>query len=225
MMRGWKSWSDVQFARINTLSLRERVFLFLTVLACCVALVDVLWLSPALVAHTQLTQRFAKQNAELQRLRDALRTVARPVDTGKAVRDEMAGVKSRLDTVNQTIRDVLPAATEVTPLTQVLVQLLRRHEGLTLVRTSAVAPEAAVAKAAQAVGAGAGAGANTGVSPVGLTRQGVELTVSGPYPELTRYVQTLETALPHVRWGIMKLKSDKLPPELTLQLFLVGVPP
>lgn len=221
MKSWWKSWSEVQSARINALSLRERVLLFLSVMAACMALVDVLWLEPALAAHKQLTQRFEKQSAELQRLREALRSVSKPVDTNKTVRAEMADVKSHLDAVNQTIKDAVPTATGVTPLTQALVQLLRRYEGLTLVRTSAVAPEVAAAKAAQAAGAGVAAS----TMAVGLTRQGVELTVSGPYPELTRYVQTLETALPNVRWGVMKLKSDKLPPELTLQLFLVGVQP
>jgi len=219
MKRWWKSWWEKQSARIDALSLRERVFLFLSVMACCMALADVVWLSPAQVAHKQLTQRFDKQSAELQRARDTLKLVAKPVDGAKAVRDEIAAVKTRLDTVNQNIKDVLPAATEATPLAQVLVQFLRRHEGLTLVRTSATAPEAAVAKTAPAVGAGVAA------APVGFTRQGVELTVSGPYPELMRCVQALETELPHVRWGAMKLKSDKLPPELTLQLYLVGVQP
>lgn len=218
-----KSWWEKQSARIDALSLRERVLLFLSVMACCMALADVVWLSPAQLEHKQLTQHFDRQSAELQRARDALKTAARPVNGAKAVRDEIADVKTRLDTVNQNIKDVLPAATEVAPLAQVLVQFLRRYEGLTLVRTSAVAPEAAAGKVAQAVGAGAGA--SPGTVPVGLTRQGVELTVSGPYPELTRYVQTLETALPSVRWGTMKLKSEKLPPELTLQLFLVGVQP
>ncbi len=216
MKRWWKSWWDVQSARINALSLRERVFFFLSVIAICMALVDGVWLSPAQVAHKQLTQRFDKQSAELQRARDELKSVTKPVDANKALRDEIAAVKIRLDTVNQTIKNVSSVATEATPLAQVLVHLLRRHEGLTLLRTSAVAPEAAMGKAAQAVGAGAA------VLPVGLTRQGMELTVSGSYPELMRYVQTLENALPHVRWGSMKLKSQKPPPELTLQLFLVG---
>lgn len=214
-----KRWWETMSARINALSLRERVFLFLSVIACCMALADVVWLSPAQVAHKQLTRRFETQSAELQRARDELKTVAKPVDTGKALRDEIVAVKSRLDTVNQNIQDVLPAATGEAPLAQALTHFLRRHEGLTLVRTSAVAPEAAIAKTAQTAGAGAGP------LPVGFTRQGVELTVSGPYPELTRYVQTLEKALPNVRWGTMKLKSEKLPPELTLQLFLVGVQP
>ncbi len=214
-----KRWWETQSARINALSLRERVFLFLSVIAICMALVDGVWLSPAQVAHKQLTQRFEKQSAELQRARDELQSVATPVDANKALRDEIAAVKIRLNTVNQTITNVSSVATEATPLAQVLVHLLRRHEGLTLLRTSAVATDAAKGKTTQAVG---GVGTGSAVLPVGLTRQGVELTVSGPYHELIRYVQTLENALPHVRWGSMKLKSEKPPPELTLQLFLVG---
>ncbi|MEO6292332.1 MAG: hypothetical protein ABIO88_06890 [Burkholderiaceae bacterium] len=219
MKRWWTSWWAKQSVRIDALSLRERVFLFLSVIACCMALADVAWLSPAQVAHQQLIQRFDKQSAELQRTRAELKAVAQPVDTGKAARDEIAAAKTRLESVNQTIKGILPSATQATPLAQVLVHLLRRHEGLTLLRTATLPAEAVVAGTAPAVGSGAAA------MPVGFTRQGVELTVSGSYAELTRYVQTLEKALPQVRWGMMKLKSDKMPPELTLQLFLVGVQP
>ncbi len=212
-----KRWWETQSARINALSMRERVFLFLSVIACCMALADVLWLSPAQMAHKQLTQRFEKQSAELQRARNELKTVATPVDTNKAVRNEIAAVKTRVDSVNQSIKDVLPTIAETTPLAQVLAHLLQRHTGLTLVRTATMPPEAGIGQTKTGTVATAG--------PVGLTRQGVELTVSGPYSDLMKYVQTLETALPHVRWGAMKLKSEKLPPELTLQLFLVGVQP
>jgi len=218
MKNGWKVWVERQFARVNAMSLRERAFLFVSLLAGCMALADVLWLAPAQLAHTQLTQRFEKQNLELQRLRESLKVAAKPVDKNQAAHAEIAEISNRLLSVNQTIKDVAAPTVQATPLAQVLVQLLRRHEGLTLVATSAVAPEA---NAAQAAGVGNAAAA----MPVGLTRQGVALTVSGPYAELTRYVQTLETALPYVRWGLMKLKSDKSPPELTLQLFLVGVAP
>lgn len=211
-----KRWWETQAARINALSLRERAFLFLSVIACCMALADVLWLSPAQLAHKQLSQRFEKQSAELQRTRDALKTVARPSDTGGATREEMAAVAVRLDAVNQTIQTLLPTPTKSAPLAQVLEQLLRRHAGLTLLRTTVVAPEPA--------GKSTPGAANAPTS-TGLMRQGVEFTVSGPYAELTRYVLALEQALPSVRWGPMKLVSEKQPPELTLQLFVVGVAP
>lgn len=209
MTHGWQSGWEKQSARINALSLRERVFLFFTVMACCFGLVDVLWLSPALLAHQQLTQRFEKQSNELRRARDTLKLVTRPGNANQAVRSEIAAVKSRLEAVNQNIKELSSTTTQMTSLAQALVPLLRRHEGLTLVRTASLAPEVV----ADATVAGA------------LTRQGMELTVSGSYAELTRYLQTLEQALPAVRWGVMRLKADKQPPELTLQLFLVGVQP
>ncbi len=225
MMRWWKNrgqaqW-NVQAARLDALSVRERAFLFLSVIACCLALADVLWLTPARAAHAQLTQRFQKQDAELQRARAELSSLAKPVDSSQVVRDEIETVNARLEGVNQGIKAALPTRAETTPLAQALVQLLRRHEGLTLVRTSAVAPQATAA--VDAAGAAKAAGVGTAVVPVGLTRQGVELTVSGAYPDLTRYVQALEKALPQVRWGTMNLKGDTQPPELTLQLFLIGL--
>lgn len=227
MKRAWLNRFDAQFARINALGLRERVFLFLALIGICMALVDGIWLSPAQLAQQQLTQRFDKQSAELQRARDELKSVVKPADANQALRDEIAAVNARLDTVNQTINGVSSVATEATPLAQVLVHLLRRHEGLTLLRTSAVASDAVMGRADQALGAAGAVGAvgvTAAVLPVAPIRQGVELTVSGSYPELIRYVQTLENALPNVRWGSMKLKTDeaaKTPPELTLQLFLV----
>ena len=213
----WKTWWGLQSGRINALSLRERVFLFLAIIASCMAVADVLWLSPAQVAHKQLTQRFEKQSADLQRARDELKTVAQPVDAGRAARDEIVALQTQLDSVNLTIKEVLPDTAQATPLAQALRHLLRRQAGLTLVSTSAVAPEVSQVKPGQAAGAAA--------LPVGLTRQGIELKVAGAYPDLTQYVQTLENAMPQVRWGVMTLKSDKLPPELTLQLFLLGVQP
>jgi MSHA biogenesis protein MshJ len=213
-----KIWWEKQSARINGLSLRERVFLFLSLIACCLALVDTLWLSPAQVAHKQLIQRFEKQNADLRLAREALKTVGTPADTNKTARDELAAVKTRLEQVNHSIKEALPATTQGTPLVQVLSLLLRRHEGLTLVRTSTLMPEVPVI-ASQTPSAAAVA------LPAGFTRQGVELTVSGSYGELTQYVQALETELPYVHWGVMTLKSDQLPPELTLQLYLLGVQP
>jgi len=199
-------------ARLDALSRRERLILFFVVLVSFAALVDTLWLSPAQLAHKQLTQRLAKQGTELQGLRDAVRATPKPDDTNRSLREQVAQTQLQVAEVDQQILKLLPGADAGTPLTRVLVHLLRRHEGLTLVRTVALAPEVA----------GPGNSNGAGSLPAGLTRQGVELTVSGPYADLTRYVAALETALPYVRWGGMTLTSDKGPPVLTLQLFLIA---
>lgn len=209
-----KQWWQQQVVRIDALSLRERAFLFLSVIVVCMALADVLWLSPAQVAHQQATQRFAAQGTELSRLRDELKSTAQPVDASKAVRDDIAAANARLEAVNQEIKAVAPLADGGPALEQVLVQFLRRQEGLTLLSTGTLKQDAAIPVAPATVAA-----------PTGLSRRGMELRVAGPYPELVRYVKTLEIALPALRWGALQLKSEKQPPELTLQVYVVGVQP
>jgi len=206
-----------QMARIDGLSLRERIFLFLSVLVCCGAVVDTLWLSPAQTAYKQLSVRVEKQRGELQRMRDSLRLSAVPDNASQNLRAELVQIAAQTEQVNQAVRQLLPGTAESAPLAQALVHLLRRHEGLTLVKTAALAPE--VAGPGNAISAAAG---GVAALPPGLTRQGVALTVAGSYADLTRYVSALESAMPAVRWGEMSLKSDKDLPELTLKLFLLG---
>ena len=211
MMPMVRQWWQRQAVRIDALSLRERVFLFVSALVCCLALADTLWLSPAQVAHQQVTQRFAAQGAELSRLREELKGTAHPVDASQTVRDEMTAIRTRLDAVNHDIQQAAPQAEGGPALEQVLVQFLRRQPGLTLLSAGTLKPEAAGAPVGGAV-------------PAGLSRRGIELKVAGPYPELVRYVRTLENALPALRWGTLQLKSEQQPPELTLQVYVVGVP-
>ncbi len=209
-----KTWWKIQLARIDALTLRERVFLFISILAASIALADVVWLSPAQTAHSQLKQRFSKQSAELARLRDEMKAEALKPSSVRLARAELARIQVETGEINNQIRLATAAATQGTPLTHVLEQFLRRHGGLTLVRTTTLVPEGNAGKTAQ-----------EGSVPAGLTRTGLELTVSGPYAELVGYVQTLEKALPSLRWGKMKLASDTQPPQLSLQVFVFGVQP
>jgi len=212
MIQTIKPWWSQQAARIDALSLRERGIMFVSVIVLSIALADVLLLSPVQLAHKQVTQRFAAQSTELTRLRESLKATGQPVDASKAVRDEIAGLDARLQGLDQELNAMAPRAEGGPALEQVLVQFLRRHEGLTLLGVSTLGQE----------GAGAPASAAT---PVGLTRRGLDLRVSGPYGELVRYVKTLETALPALRWGALQLKSETQPPELHLQVYVLGVQP
>lgn len=205
-----KQWQQL-VVRIDAMQLRERVFLFMAIIIVALALADTLWLSPAQVAHKQVTGRFAAQGVELQRLRDELRTVAQPVDASKTVRDEIAAANLRLEAINRDIQVIAPSAEGGPAIEQALVQFLRRQEGLTLLSTRTLPPTV--------VGP-----AGDGGMPV-LSRRGLELSVTGSYADLVRYVRTLETALPTLRWGTLQLKTTKQKPEMSLQVFVVGAPP
>ena len=100
------------------------------------------------------------------------------------------------------------------------MQFLRAQTGLTLLGTSTIDREAPLA-----AGAAASNSASAPNAMPGLIRRGLELRVAGSYGDLTRYVKALETALPNLRWGPLQLNSDKLSPELTLRVYVVGVQP
>ena len=54
-----KQWWQVQAARIDAMTLRERVILFLVLIFVALAMADALLLSPAQTAHKQVVQRHA----------------------------------------------------------------------------------------------------------------------------------------------------------------------
>lgn len=213
-----KSWTRLA-ARIDALSLRERAFLFLSLVAVCIALVDTLWVSPAQLAYRQVSQTFARQNAELQRLREDLKANASRPDAARDARAELDQLKASIAAANQEIAAVAGSSKGGMTLPEVMVHFLRRHAGLTLVHTGNLGSEASV------VGAPGPVLPPLANAAPGLMREGLELTVSGPYPELVRYVQTLETAMPDLRWGALKLTAAQQPPELGLQVFVVRQQP
>lgn len=206
-----KQWWLIQSGRIDAMSLRERAFLFLSLILVAMALADVLWLTPAQNAYRAVTQRHAAQGVELARLRAELAIAAQPVDANKAAREALAATDVQLHQVMQQIHDLAPVVEGGPPLEQVLVQFLRRQPGLTLLGTSTLAPEAVASDGKSAI--------------AGMSKRGLELRVAGSYAELNRYVKTLETALPHLRWGPLALKKTPDGNELTLQVFVVGVQP
>ena len=67
-----KAWWIAQSARINALSLRERLFLFISLLVVALALADLIWLTPAQKAMKQVQQQFVTQSSEVNRLRAEL---------------------------------------------------------------------------------------------------------------------------------------------------------
>ena len=212
-----KAWTNLA-TRIDALSLRERVFLFVSLLVVLVALADRLWVAPAQVRHKQTTQNFTAQGIELQRLRDEVRQTATRPDPVKLLQDELAQVGAQVTTADQEIAALSASNSAAGTLADVLVHFLRRHRGLTLVRTTNLGADSSAV-------AGAVVNLSVPARPTALVRRGLELTVAGPYAELVKYVQALEAAMPQMRWGKLTLTAGSQPPELTLQVYVMESQP
>jgi hypothetical protein len=212
MMRRWLRNGYMLSARINALGLRARVLLFLLVIAIPTVLVFWLLLWPAQGVYTKLTEDFNIQRAVLSDAREELKSSAMPVSDTQVLRDQIAAVKNSFETAHQVLLGAELQQNKA-PLTEILFETLRRHDGLVLLHKSAFINGSSIDDTGEI---------DTTTLPIGLSRQRVELTVSGPYVQLMLYTQALEDALPTVRWGDMVLKRDGAATELTLQLFVIG---
>jgi MSHA biogenesis protein MshJ len=203
-----KAWWSRLATRIDALSARERAFIFVSLLASFMALADTLWISPVNQAHKRLTQQVAAQTQEVDRLRAQLAATPTPVDANQVLRTEIAALQAQREVGQQAIAQA--SGQGGMALESVLTEFLRKRPGLTLLSTATLGAVSADAK---------------DTVPAGLSRRGLELRVSGPYAELMLYLRSLEKALPELRWGTMQLRSEKQPPELSLQVFVLEVQP
>lgn len=208
------------FSLVDSMAVRERVLLWVSLVVCSLALADTFWLGPAQNVQKRLADSVRRESQELETLRSQLRATVqlpRASDPSRGAMEQVAQAKTQLLAVNHEIESASGSRDETSTLPRVLVHFLRRHEGLNLVRTATLAIEAPPARQVAASG------------PIGtpaVIRRGVELTVSGPYLELMNYVKTLEQSLPTLRWGSMRLSSSpSQPAQLTLQVFVVEVQP
>ena len=208
-----KAWLKMQAARFDLLSLRERMCLFLTLIVCFLTVLHTSLLVPAQSEHDSLVLLLNDQELELRKARIDLKSNSFLSGDDSLARSELASLQNRIKAANLLVQDFSAARSSAPPLAETLVHLLRRQDNLKLLQLATLTD---VTQARKEV---------VNALPAGLTLQGLEVTVTGTYPELTRYVAILEQELKGIRWGTMKLKSEKLPPELTMQIFLVVIDP
>lgn len=217
---GWARYAK----RIDALSLRERAFLFLSIVALLGLLFDSLVLAPQSARAKLRTEAQAKEAAEITQLREQFIAASRESDgpAGQLGRqlDEARTERTRLDTelrqaASGSGGDGLPV---------VLQRLLAQQPGLVLEKVALLDDTPVTAPTA----ASAAAPAAPRPLPIpGMSWQGVELQVQGSYRDTLRYLQALERELPGLRWGEMKLNSNGAgePPRLVAQVFLLRVQP
>ncbi|MDG0833628.1 hypothetical protein [Roseateles saccharophilus] len=214
-----------QAKRIDGLSLRERVILFLSIVAVLAAIFDTLVLSPLSLRAKLRSDSQAQQAAELKQLREQFVAASRSVGA-----DPADGLRQRLDAA-QAERQRLDAElrrggslSSAEALSAVLQRLLAQQPGLVLERLRLLddSPVTAATAAAPASAARPAPSALPGIS-----WQGVELQVQGGYRDLQHYLQALEQELPGLRWGEMHLSASGAndAPRLVAQLFLLKVQP
>lgn len=196
MIAAWKRHA----ARIDALSLRERLFIFAAVLSAVAALADTLWVSPLWARYKAAREQLGREAAEVAALRTQLQQrsgvlAAAPTDpahqaarsAAERLRADLDATRREIGALGDEIRTLAASPQEAQHLPEVLQQALRRRDRVTLVRLATLPPDAE--------------------APGILQRRGVEFTLAGRYADLADELAALERAMPRLRWGVLRLAA------------------
>jgi hypothetical protein len=194
--------------RIDALQWRERLILFLLLTTVVGVILDTLVISPLRTERRTQLRAQALQSEALKALRLQLTQalLLSPTDSPRGqilhgLRQQHAEQAELAQQIASLAAAATQAATAQQDLPSLLAELLRQQAGLTLVTLSTISD----------VPKFAGTDGSTGALD-GWQWQGVELRVAGDYLALLRYLRQLESDLPGLRWGEMKLSAATAEP-------------
>jgi MSHA biogenesis protein MshJ len=212
-------------AKIDSMSLRERVMIFAAAAFLLVSLINAMFLDPLLAKQKKLSMQVIQQQEKMKEIQAQLASLAQAKkdDASSPLRDRIRQIQQQIregELYLKSRRDKLVPPEKMSGL---LEQVLSKNGRVQLValETLAVTPliEASAIKAE--VGAVSG-------KQVGQDRQvykhGVKITVRGSYADLLQYLTALEKLPTQMFWGSVKMSVVQYPSvELTLTLYTLSL--
>jgi MSHA biogenesis protein MshJ len=233
----WLTWS----AKVDALTLRERVILFVAAAAVIVLICNTFVLDPLFARRARLNDQIKQQNNNLIGLNDEItaKITAYAADPDAAVRKRQAEVAAEvamLEDGMRTMQQGLVAPERIVPMLDMILKSNGRLRVMSLktlpvsgltdaapgeskpadARPADPAAMAATTVAAAAASANAPGGAKEGTAAVALPaqllyRHGVEITVEGAYLDMVNYMSALEAMPTQLFWGKAALDVPQYP--------------
>lgn len=219
-------------ARVNALSLRERVLMFAAGAALLAFMAWFSGLGPMLEESVRLRATLAQQQNNVAGMNEEVRAKLEAFrrDPDAEVRAQLQSVHAEAAQLGEHLVRMQRGVVAPERMVEVLEALLRSSGKLQLVsmKTLPVTPvnaagaEAAAAPAAE--GAPAAGAKAPPAPPTLLYRHGVQLTVRGSYLDMVAYMQALEAMPTQVFWGGASLDAQQSPDaRLTLTVYTLSL--
>jgi MSHA biogenesis protein MshJ len=225
-------------ARIDALSLRERVMLFAATAALYVFLMHFIGLGPMFAKQDLLRAQIVQQQNNLEGLDNEIseKVRAAQVDPDAPARERIAAVHAQTEALAVSLRAMqngLVPPERMAPLVEAILRANGRLQ-LASMRTLPVEPVYGSAKPAAAASTASAAadaatavvaGAQAATKPAALLyRHGVEVTVRGNYLDMIGYMAALESMPTQLFWGSARLETETWPTSrLTLTLYTLSL--
>jgi MSHA biogenesis protein MshJ len=226
--------------RIDALSLRERLIIFVMAVLVVITLVNSLLLESQFTKQKQILQRIRQEQSRIAGLQAEIQQILKShdADPDRDNRTRLVQLTQQARQIQGSLRDMQKGLIAPDKITVVLEDILRRNGRLRLVslKTLPVAnlTEQAAEENKMSAEKVAGALANAGLSADGQTQKkpaaeaiykhGVEITVQGGYPDIVNYLAALESMPWQLFWGGANLAVEEYPrTTLTLTLYTLSL--
>lgn len=226
----------IQFAaRIDALTLRERIMLFAASAAAILFLVHFMALGPQLRRQDALKAQISQQNNNIEGIDNEIRArvEAAQADPDAATRARLAAVRKETEDLSIQLRAMQNGLVAPERMAPLLDTILRANGRLSLVSVRTLPAESVLEAGRRAAGAAPGAAdpgqatAAPGAAPATaelLYRHGVEITVRGSYLDMIDYMAALESLPTQLFWGRAQLEAETWPSSrLTLTLYTLSL--
>lgn len=217
MRRYW----EMACARIDGMSLRERVMIFVAAAFVVIALLNSMLLDPLLAKQKSLSAQLVQQQEKVKELQGQMQALvqARSDAERSPLRQRIVSLQAKLreqETYLQSRRDRLIQPEKMAGL---LEQVLMQHGRLQLVELKTLPVDFLIPQAADATVGGQAAGGQSQIF-----KHGVQISVRGSYPDMLRYLEALEKLPAQMFWGEVALNVDQYPDALlTLTLYTLSL--
>jgi MSHA biogenesis protein MshJ len=196
--------------RVDAMSLRERVLIFLAVAVVLVAIADSALFEPILRRQKANSLRIQQHQDEIRTMQAQLQAYAqaRSGEGANARRQRLERRKIELAALDREMAEKHRGLVTSERMAKMLSEILRRNADIELVSL-------------RTLGATGLANAPGGA---GIYRHGVEIAVAGSYLKMLNYVSQLERLPARIFWGGMELHAGTYP-KATLKITLYTLSP
>ena len=223
-------------ARIDALTLRERIMVFAASAAAIVFLLHFFALGPQLRRQDALTAQIGHQNNNIEGIDNEIRArvEAAQRDPDAPARERLAALRKETEALSLQLRAMQNGLVAPERMAPLLDSILRANGRLSLVSVRTLPAESVLEAGRRAAGQGVApapgaaapagmAGAESGPAEL-LYRHGVEITVRGNYLDMVDYMAALESLPTQLFWGRAQLDAETWPASrLSLTLYTLSL--
>lgn len=194
--------------RIDGLTLRERVIIFLMAALALIAMVNMLILAPQEAEQKRIAKRIQDEQNEITRIRAEIqrKVEERTADPNAQNNGRLRVLQAQADGLRETVAGMQRGLVSPDKMAALLEEMLRKNTRLRLAGLRKL-------PVVNLVDAPASPKTQDGADDTvtGLFRHGVELTVQGGYLDMVNYLGELERMPAQLFWGDLAFKVDEYP--------------